>query len=633
MNPSSLLGIGTRALNGNLTALQVTGNNIANVNTRGYSRQTVQVRNTGTDLGPNMGANIDQTTVVRAHSAYLSRQVTLTTAVASADAARTEKLALIEPIFAGGDNGIGASLNGMINAFSDVAAAPLDMSARQVVLARMDETAARFRDASARLDVVAQGLNDEMIHAVQTVNTHAQQIARLNSQIALLRGRGPEPNELLDQRDQLVDNLNEILQTSTVEGSDGSVSLFVGGSQPLVLGVNAMRLSTGPDRFDPGWLTLNIETAKGEVALDPTQMTGGSLAGLWRFQRDDMIDARSQLGRLATAMAQAMNQTHALGIDMGNQSGKPLFYLPASSDGLPARDNLGTGNILVTPVDATQYAASDYELRLDSGQWQVRRLSDGITQSFDAARTQLAVDGLQIDMANHQLQPGDRVLLRPFAAAASHLQSLLRSPVGLAVAVPVSASAASTNRGDAAVASITAVHADAALRNPATLAANASGGFDVSTLDSTGAPVSFSVPFVAGQPIRVNGWALSLNGQPAAGDVITVQSNGSGRRDAGQVPGFLALRDLQVFDGSTLSNGYATVLSQVGARIQAARITSDTSAAMATQAAQSESSVSGVNLDEEAALLMQYQQSYQAAARVLQTADNVFKTLMNGIGQ
>ena len=198
MNPSSLLGIGTRALNGNLTALQVTGNNIANVNTRGYSRQTVQVRNTGTDLGPNMGANIDQPTVVRAHSAYLSRQVTLTTAVASADAARTEKLALIEPIFAGGDNGIGASINSMINAFSDVAAAPLDMSARQVVLARMDETAARFRDASARLDVVAQGLNDEMSNAVQTVNTYAQQIARLNSQIALLRGRGPEPNELLD---------------------------------------------------------------------------------------------------------------------------------------------------------------------------------------------------------------------------------------------------------------------------------------------------------------------------------------------------------------------------------------------------------------------------------------------------
>jgi len=633
MNPSTLLGIATRALNGNLTGLQVTGNNIANVNTRGYSRQLVQVRNTGADPDLSRGTPVDQTTVVRAHNAYLARQVTLTTAVASADAARSDKLALIEPIFASGDNGIGASLNSMIHAFGDVAAAPTDVSVRQVVLARMDETAARFRDASARLDLVAQGLNDEISTAVQTVNTYAQQIARLNAQIAVLRGRGPDPHELLDQRDQLVDSLNEILQTSTVDGNDGSVNLFVGGSQPLVLGVDALRLSTSADRFDPSWLSLNIETAKGDVALDLTRISGGSLAGLWRFQRDDMIDARSQIGRLATAMTQAMNQAHALGIDLAGQAGKPLFYLPDASVGLPARDNLGSADVRVTPLDASQYAASDYELKLDSGQWHLRRLSDGLSSSFAATESALELDGLRIEIENNKLQAGDRVLLRPFSAAASQVQSLLRSPAALAVAVPVAASAAAANRGDAAVSAITAVSADPALRRTATLTANAAGGFDVSSFDGNGTPVSFSVPFVAGQPVRVNGWALSLNGQPAVGDRFTVQANASGRRDAGQVAGFLALRDQPVFDGATLANGYAAVLSQVGARIQAARISSDTSAAMAKQAAQSESSVSGVNLEEEAALLMQYQQAYQAAARVLQTADNVFRSLMSGIGQ
>lgn len=631
MNPSSLLGIGTRALANNLAALQVTGNNIANVNTRGYSRQSVQIRNSSSQ--ESEGSGNDQTTVVRAHNAYLARQVTLTTAIAGADQARADKLALIEPIFASGPNGIGASLNGMLNAFGDIASAPLDMSARQVVLARMDETAARFKDAAARLDIVAQGLNDEMRSAIDTVNSYGDQIAKLNTQISLLKGRGPDPNELLDRRDQLIDDLNAVVQTTMVEATDGSVSLFIGGSQPLVLGGNAMRLTTGPDRYDPAWISLNIQTSKGDVALDPSQITGGSLAGLWRFQRMDLIEARSQLGRLATAMAQEMNRTHALGLDMTGQPGKPLFHLPVQTIAMSANSNGGDTVVTVTPQDATQYAASDYEMRLEAGQWLVTRLSDGQTASFDAAQSTLQLDGLRLAITGSALAEGDRFLLRPFAMAAGAVQPLLRSPAALAVASPVAAAPAPSNRGDLAVTSVMATSAHGALQRTATLVANAGGGFDVNTFDAAGAPVSTSVAYVPGQPISLNGWTLTLHGTPAAGDTITVKANTSGLRDAAQVPGLLGLRDAPVFDGSSLSNGYATALSQLGARIQAARMSSDTSAAMARQAAQSESSVAGVNLDEEAAMLLQYQQAYQAAARMLQTADTVFKTLMNGVSQ
>ena len=195
MSSSSLLNIGSRALAANMAALHVTGNNIANVNTPGYSRQTIQLESSGGQLSGNgfFGKGVEVATVQRAHSDYLTRQAVLTQSVAAADSTRSEKLALLEPIFASGDNGIGAGINNALNAFADVVSMPRDLSARQVVIARADEMTARLREASSRLDLLGEGLNEELRLGVEAVNSRASQIASLNSQISALQGSGQRP--------------------------------------------------------------------------------------------------------------------------------------------------------------------------------------------------------------------------------------------------------------------------------------------------------------------------------------------------------------------------------------------------------------------------------------------------------
>lgn len=628
MSSSGLLSIGTRALAANLSALQVTGNNIANVNTPGYSRQTAQLKSSIGQFAGNgfYGKGVDVATVERAHSEYLTRQAIMTRAVAAADQARTQKLALVEPVFAAGENGIGASINGALNAFADVASMPADMSARQVVLARADEMASRMRDAAARIDTIGQGINSEVSLAVDQVNDLAGQVAALNGQIANLAGLGHSPNDLLDARERLIGQINDHIQTTSIASPDGTVSLFVGGSQPLVLASHAMRLSTGPDAFDPTTMAIGIETPSGQAELSVGQLSGGAIAGLLEFQRTDLVDARNILGRLALATTTLMNEQHHLGLTLGGAAGGDMFLQAALPPGLSARGNTGNAVVGLAVSDATAFSASDYELRFEAGQVDVVRVSDGTVSSF--ASLPATVDGLTVSITSGTAQVGDRFLLRPFSTAAGGVAMALGSPGTLAVAAPVTALRGAANQGDLAVASVQAVAADANLGASVTLTFNGAGGFDV-TGTGTGNPTN--VPYVPGQPIQYNGWSLVLGGTPRAGDTLQVSATAGATRNAQQAQGFLALRDRATFDGAPLADGYAGALAQVGARVQAVRFAADVSGSIASEAASSESAVSGVNLDEEAARLLQYQQSYQAAARILQVAQSVFDSLMRGL--
>ena len=622
----SLLNVGARALLANQVALQTAGHNIANVNTPGYSRQTIQLESSGGQLSGNgfFGKGVEVATVQRAHSDYLTRQAVLTQSVAAADSTRSEKLALLEPIFASGDNGIGAGINNALNAFADVVSMPRDLSARQVVIARADEMTARLREASSRLDLLGEGLNEELRLGVEAVNSRASQIASLNSQISALQGSGHTPNDLLDQRDQLVSEINSYVNTTSIPSPDGSISVFVGGTQPLVLAGHSMKLSTDRDLFDPTKLGLAIETNAGPAALNDTQLTGGSVTGLLQFQRTDMVTARNQLGRLTLGTATLMNEQHRLGLDLKGNPGSDLFKLAALPDGLASSKNTGNATVSMAVADATAMAPSDYELRFESGTVDVVRLSDG--QVTHVGGLPARVDGIDISLGGTP-QVGDRFLLQPFSMAAGSIATAISSPTSLAVATPVTAVPGSTNKGDLAASALTATLADGNMTAPVQITFTGTGSFDV-TGAGTGDPTGLT--YVSGNAITFNGWTLKLTGTPQPGDTLQILPNSSGARNAGQAQGFLDLRDTPVFDGVSLSDGYASVLAEIGTRVQSAKLASGVSGAMAAQAVQSQSSVAGVNLDEEAARLLQFQQSYQAAARILQTAQSVFDSLMQG---
>jgi flagellar hook-associated protein 1 FlgK len=643
---SGIFNIGVRSLQANQAALQTTGNNIANVNTPGYSRQsvvvqTVQGQYTG---GGYIGAGVDISTVQRQHSEFLTRQAALSSSVAASDTERLAQLKQLEDVFQGGEAGLGSAISDMMNAFSDVANAPTDLSARAVVLTRVDEATARIRTAESRMTDLRRGVGSELASAVASVNSLAARISKVNQEIARTNGSGQAPNDLLDQRDQLIKDLNGYVQTSSVAADDGTVSIFLASSQPLVLGTSVRPVALGTDAFgDPSKAKLTLTQGSSTTVLEEATLGGGKLAGLLRFQNSDLQDAGQLLGRLALAIGTAVNAQHRLGLDLKGAAGGDLIQMGPIPDGRPAKSNTGNATVAVAvqtipSSGASSLLASDYQINFTgSSAGSVTRLSDGLVTEFTT--TPIKIDGLDLTITGTAAQ-GDSFLLKPFSAVAATIATAFASPGALAMSSPVAARAGSNNLGTLALASLVtrSVPAPAAV----TLTFTAPGTY---TRSDTGAT---TYPYTAGQAIEyspatattsASGWSLTLKGAAVAGDTFVVGSNASvqpnadPRLNAGNALSLLALRDAALFEGSAMTDGYAGLMAQVGVMVQGASYAADVSQSIANNVEQDRSSVAGVNLDEEAAKLLQYQQAYQASAKMLQIAQGVFDALLQSLGR
>ena len=626
---SSLLNVGARALLANQIALATTGHNIANASTVGYSRQTaVMSQLAGQYIGNGyIGKGVTVSGIERSHSEFLTRQAALAQSVAAMDTTRADRLASLEDIFQGGTSGLGAAVNDMLNAFSDVTSAPTDITARNVVIARADEMAARFRNAQTRIDDLQGGVNDQLGDAVQSINALARQIADLNAQIVRAPGGPDSPNDLLDQRDQAVRALNEQVQATSVTADDGSLSVFVGG-QALVLSASAAPVSLVPG--EGGALQVAITRGSLTSIVDENSVGGGAVAGLLRFQNTDLAEARNSLGRMALTLTSEVNAQHRLGIDLDGHAGGDFFQPIALPAGLPGATNTGNAQVGASVGNAAALVASDYQLVFGAaGSVQVKRLSDGQVSSFPGPMP-VQIDGLSLNLASGTAAVGDSFVLRPFAGAAGAVATALASPRELAAASAVQASGSATNTGSVKIASLAATSANPNLQASVTLTFTAAGTFDV-TGTGTGNPTGQA--YAAGQPITFNGWRLTLSGTPRPGDTLTVTaaSTGYSALNAGNAGALLALRDKAVFDGAAMSDGYAALMAQVGVRSQSAQYAAGISGSIASTLETERTSVAGVNLDEEAAKLLQYQQAYQASAKMIQIAQNIFDSLLQNM--
>jgi flagellar hook-associated protein 1 len=657
MAGSALMALGTRALFANYAALQATGNNISNANTAGYSRQEVQLETAGgqfTGAG-FFGKGVDVTTVARAHNAFLTREAATSRSLAAADATRASQLKQLETVFAPGEAGIGHAAGQFLNAFVDVANRPQDLAARQVALGRAEDLAGRFRAAGQQMDSLQANVTADLRTAITSVNTLARRVADINAQISLAQGSGHQPNDLLDQRDRLISDMGALIQVTTIPASDGSVSVFIGGGQRLVLGGVASQLAAMPDDFNPSLVRVGLTDAGGTNPLPDNLITGGSMAGLLRFQNIDLAAARNQLGQMAQALAGAVNDQQALGLDLRSPAGTgaPIFgtgalvVQPSSSNakdvsGNPIASFVNGSGVRVPTVsftisDASQLRASSYEVRPDpatSGNYLVTRQSDNTTVSV---ATGAIVDGFQLNVVTPVPAAGDRFLLQPVGTAALNMRRVLDDPKGIAAAVPVTGSVAAANTGTATIAAIKAVSTSLNPQHTATIAFTSdAGAYDWELRDATSNALisSGSSTWTAGQPITLNGWQMDLNGVPKTGDAITVQRTPYPSTNNGNARALTDLRSAMMVGqqgssgGVTITDAYANAMTDVGVRVQSAEISADMSAAVAHDAQASVSEKTGVNLDEEAARLIQFQQSYQAAAKMLQVAQAVFDSLL-----
>ncbi len=679
---SSILNIGVLALNANQSALQTVSNNIANVNTPGYSRQQVVLQNIqGQFTGSGyFGKGVDVLTVTRSYNDYLTRQAASSQAIATADSTRLDKLNQLENYFKGGSNGLGASVSDMLNAFSDIVNAPTDLTARSVALTRADEMATRFNQMNLQLEQLRIGTTEELKTDASAINDLAAQIAKANQDITRAQGSGQTPNDLLDQRDQLIRELNKYIQTTSIPADDGSVGIFIGGSQALVLGTTASPVSIVIDQYsDLSKSKLAITIAGTTRTLDESLLGGGEVGGLLRFQNKDLLEARNLLGRMALAIGTRMNEQQALGLDLNGNPGSPLFNLAALPNGLASNKNTGTATLALSiqtaPTGTNSFVATDYELVYATATTgTITRLSDGTQVAFDFGATNpVQIDGLNITPGGGAAAIGDHFLLKPFNNAASSIATAFASPRGLAMASPITAIAGTANAGTVTFDNLLVNSVPATLPAPAvTLRFIGTGQYIrsddtgyaalVATLDGP-PPLATSSPayaaaiaahpagqkytYVPGQAVGATarttnlpfnpatewGWSLTLKGVPAANDTYTVDANPYPQLNADNAQAMLDLRDVAMFDGGPLTDGYASAIALIGTRIQSAQSASKVSTDIAANLEKERTSVSGVNLDEEAARLIQFQQAYQASGKMMQVAQTIFDTLIDSIGR
>jgi flagellar hook-associated protein 1 len=644
------MSLGLKAMTANYAALQTIGHNIANANVAGYSRQQAQF---ATSQGQFSGAGfygkgVDVVSVTRSHNEFLTRESASAQSLAAMDATRLEQLRGLESVFRPGELGLGHATSQFFGALSDLASNPADSATRQVVMSRAGDMASRFAEAGTALDQLQAGVRTGLDTAVAEVNSLARNIAQVNAKIASLRGLGQPANDVLDERERLVSRLSQHVQVSRVEAEDGSLALFIGGGQRLVLGTDVAELRALQDNSDPSRSAIGIQDGPIARRMDAASLGGGGISGLLRFQNTDLVDGRNLIGQLAVGVGAAVNQQQMRGANLqpplGTVPSQALFGLGAPqaiAGASNARDAGGNplSNVTLTLTDAAALQASDYDLRADPsaapGVYQLTRLRDGLVTSVASGDV---VDGMRIDIGPPAPAAGDSFLLQPVARAVAGMTRLLDDPRDLAAASVLVATPSPANQGTASVASlrITAAPLPVAGATANITFTNDSGDYVWDLVDASNTTLaSGSGSWQAGQsipapPQDINGFALQLAGVPRNGDVMAIAPTSPQNlaSNNGNALALLGLRDGALVGGATATNAYAQALADIGVRVQSTRSSSEISGAVAQQAEAARSADAGVNLDEEAARLIQFQQSYQAAAKVLQVAQTLFDTLL-----
>jgi flagellar hook-associated protein 1 FlgK len=630
---ADLLRTGLSGLKAFQRALDTTSHNIANVNTVGYSRQRVEVGTRPADPYGNgwVGNGSSVQTIRRVYDEYVAQQTRTTSSGLERMDVFASNAERVNNMFGDSEAGLTASLQKFTNAFQGVANAPASIPARQVLLSEANALKDQLQYFDSRLSDMDTEVNSSLKGQVSEINAIAQGIAKLNRDIStgMARAGGQPPNDLLDQRDQLIDQLSEKVSVSAVKQDGGQINVFIGNGQPVVLGAVASELTTIQDNFDPSRLSLALKTQSGVVDIT-SNISGGSLGGVLDFRREMLDPAHNALGRFSVGLADTVNAQNAKGIDLSGVLGGDFFavgdveVLPNKLNGVPG------ATLAVARGSVGNLTEKDYNLELTGGGWRLRDANNGTTVTMTGSGTALdpfVADGMEL-VVSGTANVGDEFLVRPTRSAVSDMSVLVTDPAKVAAAAPIRSAVNAANTGTGTISAGSVLDGtNAQLRNPVTIQF-----LTTSTYSINGAG---SFTYTAGSNIDVNGWRTQISGSPAVGDRFTMVDNTSGSGDNRNA---LLLADAlkrPVLDGGTtsLSDGVSKFVSGIGVSTRQAQVSRDAQAAVHAENEATMDGISGVNLDEEAANLLKYQQAYQAAAQVIRMADTLFQTLLTATGR
>lgn len=674
---NSLINIGASGITAAMAGLATAGQNISNAATPGYTRQMVvqqaaaPVQTSGGFLG--QGAQVGN--VERVYSQFLSNQLANAQSRQAELSAYSTQVNQLDNLLGDANAGLTPALQGFFTGLQGLAANPgsnpSSTPSRQVLLANAQTLASRFNTLDQSLSDIRDNVNTQVKTAVSSISAFANQIAALNKQISALEagGAGQLANDLHDQRDLLVAKLGKQVGVTTTANSDNSVNVFIGNGVSLVSGTQSFQLGTAVSPADPGRLSIMLSGGKGQtVSIPEGQLTGGAVGGLLNFRNQALDAAKTQLGQVAVGLALTFNTQHQLGQDLYGNVGQAFFNNPLVAVQGNANNSPFTPGGVITasfdPANVPSLTTSDYQVNFDGANYQVTRLADSrILGTLNAGTPSLAVDGLNITFdATKAATAGDSFLIQPTYQAAGNISVALTDANLIAAAAPTRTGVNVANIGSGkisagsnnnaanlsllfpALPTQVAVAFDGANLNftnlPATAALQVTHGngsvtqYAAGTTSIAFAPgetVALAPSFAATTPPPSGDFSFQITGQPAAGDRFTLSLNGDASSDNRNALALGKLQTTNILHSSKSSYQavYSEMVGTVGNRAQDTTVNLTAQDATVSQIQASQQSVSGVNLDEEAANLIRYQQAYQAAGRLIQVAQTLFTQILN----
>jgi flagellar hook-associated protein 1 FlgK len=539
---SDIFNLGASALNSLQRAISTTGNNIANANTDGYSRQEVEFasRTPNRIGGVTLGTGVKVSSIRRAYDQFLTQDVQARTSSSGYYSLYATTAEQIDNLMADPATSISSAMDQFFASMEAVANSPTSQPERQVMLSEAQTLATRFNYVDARLSELAENMNEQMSVFVVDINQYTQDIAQLNQQIARLeRTPGGSPNDLLDQRDQAVESLAKLVRVETRTQEDGSINVFMSSGHRLVSqsGAETLRLSAAVQPDGP--VRVYISAPGGSDTELTESALGGELGAALDVSNNVIDRARRDIGLLALGLTDTFNTQHKLG-DTLNQVAGSDFFTAITPVTTASTLNSVTTTVSAVIDDATQLTGASYQIDYTDSAVTITNLATNVSQDING--TTISLDGLTFTVSPFSNQTdGDRFLVEPTGRAAS--------------AITV------------------------ALSDTSDIAAANSGG-----------------------NVGDNRNLLSL----------------------------IALRDANSLKGGTQSvyDIYNNAVAQVAVDTRSARANADTEQSLLQSVTDRRDGITGVNLEEEAANLIRYQQAYQAAAQIITTANDVFDTLL-----
>ncbi|MFF7064407.1 flagellar hook-associated protein FlgK [Pseudomonas sp. NPDC008258] len=675
---ASLINIGMSGLGAAQSGMYTLGNNIANADVESYSRQqNVQKTKGGQQVGQVfIGTGTTLADVRRVYNAFIENQLRTTTSLSSEASSYLDQITPLDTSLSSSDTGITAALKTFFTAMQDAAAKPAEDSSRQLLLSSAQSLAKRFNTLSSQLNQQLSNVNSNMAGIADQVNNLTKTIAELNTQITRVGATAGQPNDLLDQRDGAVRELNKLIGTDVVE-REGNYDIYLKNGQALVLGKTTQTLGVEPSAADPTRSSLILN--RGSTKMDITSSaTGGELGGLIRYRTETLDPTLNELGRVALAVADAINSQLAQGVDKNGNFGATLFGDINSAKTVSERsiakstNSAGSGNLDVTIKDTGKLSTSDYQVTFTSATgYSVRKLPEGTEMGrYDLSDDPAPViDGFTLSLNGGGLAAGDSFKITPTRNAAAGIETVLTDPKGLALSSPLTATSGSGNKGTGVITQPTLTSEldiyDAAQRSRLQAGLTYSTPVKLVFGDDTTSPQAYklydakgteigrgtivpgqenklqlSVPMVDGNGNSLGGnftFEMSVSGAPQNGDSYTVALTGAGSSDNRNAQAVIDLQTKPTIEvgangkGISFTDAYAKLVSNVGGKAGQAQMDSDATNALHTSALDSRNGLSGVSVDEEVGNLVKFQQYYTASSQIIKAAQETFATLINSL--